>query len=47
MELYNSSEMPLSNNSERRLAQEKILNGKQLSLKDKIALGDMIILLKI
>lgn len=39
MELYNSDLMQLSSNSERKIAQEKLLNGETLSLKEKMILG--------
>lgn len=36
MELYNSQTMPLSSNPERRIVQEKILRGEQLTLREKL-----------
>ena len=39
MELYNALEMPLSNDSEFRKTQEKILNGEELTLQEKIKSG--------
>lgn len=39
MELYNANEMPLSNDEKKRIAQEKALNGEELTLGEKIILG--------
>ena len=39
MELYNSENMPLSNNPQLRAVQEKIINGEQLTISDKRIAG--------
>lgn len=37
--LYNSYEMPLSNNIDTLTAQKKVINGEMLSMKDKLHIG--------
>lgn len=39
MDLYNVSEMPLSNDKELRVAQEKIINNIKLDFREKLLLG--------
>lgn len=39
MELYNSEKMPLSNNPQLRVVQEKIINGESLTIADKRIAG--------
>ena len=39
MELYNGTNMSLSNNPERRRVQEKLLKGEELSFKEKLTIG--------
>ena len=39
MELYNANEMPLSSEAQKRIAQEKFLNGEELSTMEKVIIG--------